>query len=101
MIFLSDGECAVSDAAIQDLCLSAVRLGYATLFLCKYTTDLSRRKSLSFHSISFGPDASASSLRRMADLALGIQNNNPQMPPSVPSSFSVALNTVRNTLHLS
>lgn len=36
MIFLSDGECPVSDTAIQDLCLSAVRLGYVTLFLRKY-----------------------------------------------------------------
>lgn len=84
MIFLSDGECSVSDTAIQDICLSAVRLG----------------KPLSFHSISFGPDTSSSSLRRMANVALGIQNNaprNPQTPAtaSVPSSFAIALDTVR------
>jgi len=82
MIFLSDGECSVSDAAIQDICLSAVRLG----------------KPLSFHSISFGPDTSSSSLRRMANLALGIQNNAPRnarSPPSAPSSFAVALDTVQ------
>jgi len=82
MIFLSDGECSVSDASIQDLCLSAIRLG----------------KPLSFHSISFGPDGSSSYHRRMATLALGIQNNaprNPQTPPSVPSSFAIALDTVQ------
>jgi hypothetical protein len=103
MIFLSDGECSVSDNAIQDLCLSAVRLGCVTFFLRKYTTDFARRKPLSFHSVSFGPDTSSSSLRRMANLALGIQNNaprNPRTPPSVPSSFAVALDTVRNILRL-
>jgi len=84
MIFLSDGECSVPDTAIQDLCRSAVRLG----------------KPLSFHSVSFGPDSSSSSLRRMANLALGIQNNAPRDPlrapaASVPSSFAIALDTVR------
>ena len=103
MIFLSDGECSVSDAAIQDLCRSAVRLGYVTFFQRKHITDFSLRKPLSFHSISFGPDSSSSSLRRMANLALGIQTNaprNPQAAPSAPSSFAVALDTVRNSLHL-
>jgi hypothetical protein len=84
MIFLSDGECTAPDDAIQDLCRTAVRLG----------------KPLSFHAISFGPDSSSSSLRRMANLALGVQNNAPRDPlrpptASVPSSFAVALDTVR------
>jgi len=84
MIFLSDGECTVPDDAIQDVCRTAVRLG----------------KPLSFHAISFGPDTSSSSLRRMANLALGVQNNAPRDPlrpptASVPSSFAVALDTVR------
>ena len=103
MIFLSDGECSVSDASIQDLCLSAVRLGCVNFFLRTYIADFARRKPLSFHSISFGPDTSSSSLRRMANLALGIQNNAPRTPqsaPSAPSSFAVALDTVRNLLHL-
>ncbi|KAI0290684.1 hypothetical protein BC826DRAFT_956091 [Russula brevipes] len=84
MIFLSDGEGSVSDTTIQDLCRSAVRLG----------------KPLSFHSVSFGPDSSSSTLRRMTQLALEIQNNassgsrTPQ-GTSVPSSFTVALDTVR------
>ncbi|KAI9511011.1 hypothetical protein F5148DRAFT_1274479 [Russula earlei] len=84
MIFLSDGECAVPDSAIQDVCRSAVRLG----------------KPLSFHSISFGPDTSSAYLRKMATLALGIQNNAPRDPlmpqaGSIPSSYSIALDTVR------
>ncbi|KAI9511012.1 hypothetical protein F5148DRAFT_1174723 [Russula earlei] len=84
MIFLSDGESDVPDSAIQDVCRSAVRLG----------------KPLSFHSISFGPDSSSSYLWRMANLALEIQNNAPRDPlmpqgGSIPSSFSIALDTVR------
>ncbi|KAI9453845.1 hypothetical protein BJY52DRAFT_1225384 [Lactarius psammicola] len=83
MIFLSDGECSISDASVQDVCRSAVQLG----------------KPLSFHSVSFGPDASSSSLRRMAQLALEIQNNAPRgrgpATTSIPSSFTVALDTVQ------
>ena len=105
MIFLSDGQCPVPDSAIQDVCLSAVRLGCVTFFLFNLIAEFSERKPLSFHSISFGPDASSSSLRRMANVALGIQNNaprNPQAPAtaSVPSSFAIALDTVRNRPHL-
>jgi len=82
MIFLSDGECSVPDTVTQDLCRSAVALG----------------KPLSYHSISFGPESSSSSLRRMANLALGVQNNAPRDPlmsQTVQSSFSIALDTVR------
>jgi len=84
MIFLSDGECEVPDTAIQELCRTAVRLG----------------APLSFHSISFGPESSSSYLRRMADLALEIQNDalpnaRNRSTASVPSSYSVALDTVR------
>ncbi|KAH9014402.1 hypothetical protein EDB85DRAFT_2295948 [Lactarius pseudohatsudake] len=83
MIFLSDGECSVSDASVQDVCRSAIQLG----------------KPLSFHSVSFGPDSSSSTLRRMAQLALEIQNNAPrgrgQATTSIPSSFTVALDTVQ------
>jgi hypothetical protein len=107
MIFLSDGECSVPDTAIQDVCLSAVRLGCVAFFLLNFITDFFQRKSLSFHSISFGPDTSSSSLRRMANVALGVQNNasrNPQTPAtataSVLSSFAIALDTVRNSPHL-
>jgi len=85
MVFLSDGGCAsFSDKWIQDLCRTAVRLG----------------TPLSLHTVSFGPDTSSASLRRMADLALRTQNNTPRDPlrpqaASIPSSFSAALDTVR------
>jgi hypothetical protein len=53
------------------------------------------RKPLSFHAVSFGEDASETTLRRMADLALNLQNNAPRpAPATVPSSFATALNTV-------
>ena len=99
MIFLSDGECSVPDTATQDLCRTAVRLGCVSFFQCNAVTDFGQRTPLSFHAISFGPDSSSSSLRRMANVALGIQNNAPRDPlrpatASVPSSFAVALDTV-------
>ena len=105
MIFLSDGICEVSDAVIQDLCHSAVRLGYVLSFLRKRRniTDFAQRNPLSFHSISFGPDSSSAYLRRMYNVALGIQNTasqNSGTPVSTPSSFSFALDTVTNLLHL-
>ena len=105
MIFLSDGICEVSDTVIQDLCHSAVRLGYVISLLRKRRsiTHFAQRNPLSFHSISFGPDASSAYLRRMYDVALGIQNTasqNSRTPVSTPSSFSFALDTVTNLLHL-
>ena len=62
-------------------------------------SDSFGRKSLSFHSVSFGEDASTTVLRRMADLALEIQNNAPgnallPAAANIPSSFSTALDTV-------
>ncbi|KAI9462741.1 hypothetical protein F5148DRAFT_1212347 [Russula earlei] len=80
MVFLSDGECLIADKAIQDICHSAVRRGHP----------------LSFHAVSFGTNDSTYTLRRMARLALEIQNNSPQDLGSViPSSFTTALDTVR------
>ncbi|KAH9047481.1 hypothetical protein EDB83DRAFT_2317547 [Lactarius deliciosus] len=87
MIFLSDGQSAVSDEVVQDLCRSALRLG----------------KQLSFHAVSFGPDSSVPILRKMAQIALGIQESAPQnagLPAAAsvpPSSFATALDTVRLT----
>lgn len=101
MIFLSDGECSVPDSAIQDLCRTSIRLGCVIIdYLSQQeVTDFAQSVPLSFHAISFGQDCSSSSLRRMANLALGIQNNapgDPFRPPaaSVDSSYSVALDTV-------
>ncbi|KAG1886418.1 uncharacterized protein F5891DRAFT_1082392 [Suillus fuscotomentosus] len=84
IIFLSDGECHIADQTVQDLCRSAVRLG----------------KALSFHAVSFGPDRASTSLRRMTQIALDIQNNAPRDPLAPPaatvaSSYTQALDTVQ------
>ncbi|KAF5337682.1 hypothetical protein D9757_014271 [Collybiopsis confluens] len=82
VIFLSDGECSIDNSVIQDLCQEAVTRG----------------KALSFHSVAFGPRNS--SLKRMARIALEIQNRAPRdplMPASayVDSSYAEALDSVR------
>ncbi|KAI0280128.1 hypothetical protein BGY98DRAFT_965777 [Russula aff. rugulosa BPL654] len=81
MIFLSDGECSVPVQEIQDVCRSAVRHG----------------KPLSFHAVSFGQECSNHALRQMAEVALNIQNDAFRRPklPTLPSSFTTALDTVR------
>ncbi|EGN93599.1 hypothetical protein SERLA73DRAFT_145243 [Serpula lacrymans var. lacrymans S7.3] len=84
VIFLSDGECSISDVTVQDLCRSAVRLG----------------KPLSFHAVSFGPDSRSASLRRMAQIALDVQNNAPRdtLAPAaatVLSTYAQALDSVQ------
>lgn len=87
MIFLSDGQSSVSDDIVRDLCRTAVGLG----------------KPLSFHSVSFGPEFSVPLLRKMAQIALDVQENacqDPGLPAAVsgpPSSFATALDTVRLT----
>jgi len=58
------------------------------------------RRPLSFHAVSFGHDAASSSLRRMTQIALDVQNNAPQDPllpatANIPSSYTEALDTVR------
>jgi hypothetical protein len=63
--------------------------------------SINARRPLSFHAVSFGPDAASSSLRRMAQIALDVQQNNePQDPAtaSVPSSYTEALDTVRGNV---
>jgi len=84
MIFLSDGLAPLMDETIYDVCRDAVRQG----------------RPLSFHAVSFGQDASSSSLRRMSEIALEVQNNAPHDPllpaaANVPSSYTEALDTVR------
>jgi hypothetical protein len=64
--------------------------------------SINARRPLSFHAVSFGPNAAPSSLRKMAQIALDVQNNAPQDPlhpptASVPSSYTAALDTVRST----
>ena len=55
---------------------------------------------MSFHAVSFGPEGSSTYLRRMADIALDVQNNAPRDPlapatATVLSSYTQALDTVR------
>ncbi|KAF9016568.1 hypothetical protein BDZ89DRAFT_1075488 [Hymenopellis radicata] len=82
VIFLSDGECSLPDAKVQDLCRASITLG----------------KSLSLHTVSFGTGPEV--LRRMARLALDIQASAPADPNApvgsrIDSSFSEALDSVR------
>ncbi|KAF5362168.1 hypothetical protein D9756_002245 [Leucocoprinus leucothites] len=82
VVFLSDGECGISDATIRTLCRTAISLG----------------KPLSFHAVSFGP--SNQSLRRMAQIAREVENTAPRnasLPANahVKSSYNEALDSVR------
>jgi len=83
IIFLSDGECSLPDQTTYDICNSAVRLG----------------KGLSFHTVSFGPDASSHSLRRMVQIAEEVYRRAPSDPlaPAVQDSCSHtrALDTIK------
>ena len=90
------------DEVIYDLCRSALNRGFVELFLTSSsgpTDHANARRPLSFHAVSFGQDALSSSLRRMARIALEVQNNAPHNPllpaaANVPSSYSEALDTV-------
>ncbi|KAG6369029.1 hypothetical protein JVT61DRAFT_1964, partial [Boletus reticuloceps] len=82
IIFLSDGECSISDDVMQDLCRTAIRLG----------------KAVSFHAVSFGPAASSKYLRRMAKIARDAQKSAPRDPlapatAAIHSSYTEALDT--------
>ena len=73
--------------------------GRFSIFLATADSIICRRP-LSFHAVSFGRDAASSSLRRMAQIALDVQNSAPQDPllpaaASVPSSYTEALDTVK------
>jgi len=82
LIFLSDGECSVSDATVRSICRAAIDHG----------------KPLSFHTVSFGPRNEV--LRRMAQVAREVETTAPRdplLPPDahVESSYSTALDSVR------
>ncbi|KAF8494478.1 hypothetical protein JB92DRAFT_1146039 [Gautieria morchelliformis] len=83
VIFLSDGECAVSDNSIYDLAQKS----------------LARGKALVFHSVSFGPNAASYYLRRMADIASEVQSRAPPNPLAAPGagtcSYTEAIDTIR------
>ncbi|KAK7676902.1 hypothetical protein QCA50_020158 [Cerrena zonata] len=79
VIFLSDGECKIADVIVRDLCLRSVARG----------------RPLSFHTVAFGPYNAV--LRRMAEVAGQVQAAAiaDPMHPTVPSSYTEALDTVR------
>ncbi|EUC60520.1 cytochrome P450 family protein, putative [Rhizoctonia solani AG-3 Rhs1AP] len=83
IIFLSDGECGIADNTVYDLCHFCVRQG----------------KALAFHSVSFGPDTSSSSLRRMADIAHEVFASAPQDVLTAargnPCAYTRALDSVQ------
>ncbi|KIO19086.1 hypothetical protein M407DRAFT_83261 [Tulasnella calospora MUT 4182] len=81
VIFLSDGECGVSDNVIHDICNRAVARG----------------KPLSFHSVSFGNTASSASLRRMVTIAEQVAASAPPNPlnPLVPCGYTDVMDTIR------
>lgn len=108
VIFLSDGECSVTDQTVQDFCRSAVRLGFVFLHspISLYSDWTPSRKPLSLHAVSFGQDSQSTYLRRMAHIALDAQNSAPPDPlapatATVLSSYSQALDTVRSIPYLS
>jgi len=82
VIFLSDGECGLTDATVYDLCRSAVRAGSA----------------LSFHAVSFGSNRKSRPLRRMVEIATEVYDSAPRgpFPPlGTPCSYSTALDTIQ------
>lgn len=83
LVFLSDGESAIGDKPMQDICRAAVRHGMP----------------LSFHAVSFGPDERSAVLRRMVQIAQEVERNAPRNPltDSIPSSYTRALDTVHLT----
>ena len=101
VVFLSDGEGYIEDELVYDICRSAVRQGFVNFrFLLMKANDPDGRRPLSFRAVSFGHDATSTSLRRMTQIALEIQGNAPQDPllpaaANIPSSYTEALDTVR------
>ena len=87
-------------------CLTSVVEPYARGLCGRFSVfvvpadSMNARRPLSLHAVSFGHEAASTSLRRMAQIALEVQNNAPQDPllpvgASIPSSYTEALDTVR------
>ncbi|KAG8922982.1 hypothetical protein FRC02_011492 [Tulasnella sp. 418] len=81
VIFLSDGECGVSDEVVDDLARRAIALG----------------KPLSLYTISFGTESYSTSLRSMARIADEIGQNAPRdaLTRPVTSTYCNAINTIQ------
>ncbi|KAG8921722.1 hypothetical protein FRC02_012397, partial [Tulasnella sp. 418] len=82
IIFLSDGECSVSDPVVFDICNKAVALS----------------KPLSFHAVSFGDNRWSQSLRRMVTIADQVSKNAPKdplAPQPVPCGYTDAMDSIK------
>jgi len=79
LIFLSDGECGLDEGRVYDICRRAVSLG----------------KSLSLHTVSFGKDYYAGSLRNMATIANEVQTAAPIDQQGPPCGYTSALDTIQ------
>ena len=96
LIFLSDGECGVSDATVRSVCRAAIDNGWVFVALQNTLRPTLHSKPLSFHTVSFGPDNQA--LRRMTQVAKEVEATAPRdplLPPHVESSYATALDSVR------
>lgn len=80
IIFLSDGECPVTNDVMFDLCNSAVARG----------------RPLSFYSVSFGRSSRTNSLRQMVAIAEQVARNVPTDPRNlrIPSGYTSALDSI-------
>ncbi|KZT34134.1 hypothetical protein SISSUDRAFT_314112 [Sistotremastrum suecicum HHB10207 ss-3] len=82
IIFLSDGECGVTEHEFVDMAQCAVTLG----------------KPLSFHAVSFGSDEQSYYLRRMATLAAEVyteaQRDADAPPAREACTYTVAIDTI-------
>ncbi|KAG8956419.1 hypothetical protein FRC03_010886, partial [Tulasnella sp. 419] len=81
LIFLSDGQCQVSDSVVYDICNRAVALG----------------KALSFHTVSFAANQWSQSLRRMVTIAEQVAKNAPRDPLTQvpPCGHTDAIDSIR------
>ena len=70
-------------------------MSYSSLHHCPKSHNFNS-KSLSFHAVSFGPDAESGALRRMVEIARQVQATVLADPssPTVESSYAEALHTV-------
>ncbi|KZT36298.1 hypothetical protein SISSUDRAFT_1007685 [Sistotremastrum suecicum HHB10207 ss-3] len=82
LIFLSDGECSVSDDTINNITRRSIALG----------------APLSFHAVSFGSDGGSYYLRRMATIAGQVYAQGPRNPLAPQGrdacSYSQAIDTI-------
>jgi hypothetical protein len=103
VIFLSDGECGVSDDTVYRLCRMATSLGYVQrLHIIVLIIKTCYRKPLAFHAISFGQEYSSGVLKRMATIAKEVYEEapaeaSPHAGPT-PCSYHSALDTVSRVL---